>query len=870
MAVGNGDGPCGDGAGERSAHRSLRRAALSLTLAAFTLALAAAPALALPDGREYEQVTPPLKHGADPRPIGEGFQGPKGGLIQASASGNALTYVADAPVETEPEGNRSGEGNQTLAERSESPAAWTSRDIVTPHAQGEGFEAGEAQEYRLFSPDLNLAEVSPFGIKTNPFMEPPLVAGASSEERSIYRRQNSACHPKGPGCFEALVNKGNVTGTTEGKQTAYGGKIEYLASNPSVSAVAFTTTTENLLSTPGPSGEQGLYESVPSRPPAEQLQLASVLPGTAATPATEVAFGSVVLAEQGAGGLTRNAISEDGSRVFFSAPATATNKKGEEFTFRQLFMRDTATHVTVRLDAAVGTETLTETFAEDRRVTYQGASADGSRIFFTSNASLTPESHVKPKENGEGPVNLYVCEIPTTAPVTESTKCNLHDLTGSLGKGIGDVLGMVSAISDDGATVYFAADGAPEGGVKGKCPNPTSTVETTESEHCHLYVAHLNGETWEPAKLVATVSAFDDPAWGRAGGVEPGDLVARTSPSGRYFTFMSLETEALAKYDNRDVNETAAKGARDEEVFLFDREASDPSRALICVSCNPHREQRPRGIRDQEESGEGFGPRVDPFHFVWGEEGKEQWLAGSIPAWTPIGIHTAPYQSRFLLDNGRLYFNSSDSLVPHEVETRTEVVAAGKEKPEEVPVGVENVYQFEPEGVGSCQAGTGGCVSLVSSGTSHQESAFLDASTSGDNVFFLTSASLAKSDVDNSFDVYDARVCGAAGCVQPPKSPPTPCNDEASCRNGSPSSPPSFGPAPSSTFNGPGNAAKVEVLHEQKSKSKALTKAQKLAKALASCRKKHKHSRHKRMTCERQARKLYAKHASVNHKKGKH
>ncbi len=72
--------------------------------------------------------------------------------------------------------------------------------------------------------------------------------------------------------------------------------------------------------------------------------------------------------------------------------------------------------------------------------------------------------------------------------------------------------------------------------------------------------------------------------------------------------------------------------------------------------------------------------------------------------------------------------------------------------------GKEDVYEYEPEGVGSCTYSSG-CIGLISSGTSNQESAFLDASENGDDVFFMTSAQLVPADTDDAYDIYDAHVC---------------------------------------------------------------------------------------------------------------
>ena len=98
-------------------------------------------------------------------------------------------------------------------------------------------------------------------------------------------------------------------------------------------------------------------------------------------------------------------------------------------------------------------------------------------------------------------------------------------------------------------------------------------------------------------------------------------------------------------------------------------------------------------------------------------------LAASIPGWTvpeeSVSGYAMTYQSRVLSDQGRVFFDSADALVPQDTNGR------------------EDVYEYEPQGVGSC-ARAGGCVSLISSGTSSEESVFLDASETGNDVFFLT------------------------------------------------------------------------------------------------------------------------------------
>jgi hypothetical protein len=799
-----------------------------------------ASAAALPDGRAWEMVSPADKNGASVQPLGFGFGGPSGGLIVASEDGNGLTYVADSPVTTEPEGNRAIEGNQVLAQRSSN--AWSARDIVTPHNKGEGLVSGTDQEYHAFSPDLSLALVQPFG-KNNPFQEPPLVPGVSSEELGIYLRHNStSCNSVPAPCFQPIVNP-----ETDTAGTPFGGKLESIGASTDLNHVVVKAP---IALTPTAPEEGGLYEWNAGLPAEQQLQFISLLPVTCSPtcPKPKRAFSAQLGNDiESVSSSARNAVSNDGSRVFF------TGLKSEFSETRHLYMRDTREGKTIRVDAQEG---VLPKGAPKGEVHYQIASGEGSRVFFTDTAGLTSDSLLtgtkEDKSTGEtvGPADLYVCEFEPTSSTEQCPK--LTDLTGPEHgfSAPGDVVGAVLGASEDGSTVYFVANGAADGASTGSCPNLLSEREATTSDSCNLYMAHNDGAGWEDPKLVATLSALDSPDWANDG-TRLVNLTARVSPSGQYLAFMS-ERE-LTGYDNVDAS-PAAHGAHDEEVFLYD---SSGEGKLRCPSCNPNPEQRPTGVLDIEAPGEGE-IIVDPASFVW----NGRWLAASIPGWTALSSVDAPYQSRYLLENGRLYFNSADSLVPADTPNRRIETIPG-EGPTEV--GVEDVYQYEPAGLGSCEAPAEACVSLISSGTSDRESAFLDASASGNDVFFLTPQSLVTTDVDDAADAYDARVCtGTSPCIAPPPAPAPPCSSEATCRSGG-SSVPAFGSAASEVALGAPSVSQVRTLpfkEQAKSKAKPLTRAQKLKRALAACRKKHKHSKAKRVSCERQARHKYgARHS---------
>jgi len=191
--------------------------------------------------------------------------------------------------------------------------------------------------------------------------------------------------------------------------------------------------------------------------------------------------------------------------------------------------------------------------------------------------------------------------------------------------------------------------------------------------------------------------------------------------------------------------------------------------------------------------------------------------------------------ARALVDEGaRVFFTSAEQLLAR----------AGN--------GVENVYEWEQGGTGSCESEEreGGCIYLISSGTSPNPSFLIDTSESGADVFFATTEGLVTGDTGESYAVYDARVDGGF-----PESAPT-AECVSSCRAAS------LAPAlaaPLSTALGPsGNL--TPLLETPPPKPKPLTRAQRLAKALKACQKTPKR---KRAACIKQADKRYGPQAKA-------
>jgi hypothetical protein len=660
--------------------------------------------LALPDGRQWEMVSPPNKLGANLLPI-NGFGGRSG--IQASATGDAIAYEATAAPELHAHGTLLS--SQVLSVRG--PAGWRSQDIDTPHDHPLHAIVGGPEQV-IFSEDLSHSVLRPWGD-----FEQALSAEASAQTlylhtvfsdgdvndscvESCYRPLLTGCPAQGEACAPIVEENADVPPGTifapevDGKcEQPYCGQ-EPEGATPDLSHVVIVYG--------------GLSEWSADKPPAERLRQVSVLPdGEPSSGFLGSGFGSTRQA--------RHAISDDGSRVVWSAPGGLYMRYNAFEPSSPVNGGGECTVVgdacTVRLDAALGGSS---------EPVFQIASADDSRVFFTDKGSL------------------YECVMVEEAG---RLRCDLSDLTPS-----GGAVSLVLGASEDGSWVYFQGDG-------------------------NLYVGH-GGTT----KLVA-VGAPDT----GTNGTNLEELDARVSPNGEWLAFMSARS--LTGYDNRD----AASGQPDEEVYLYDGRTE----RLVCASCDPTG-ARPTGM----EFRDGVVGRLTDGAGTW----SERWVAASIPGWASVGTEEGAFhQPRYLSDSGRLFFDSSDALVPQDVN------------------GTEDVYEYEPlgvpEGAHACTSSSatysersGGCVGLISSGTSPEESGFMDASESGGDVFFLTAAKLSPQDYDTSLDLYDARECTSASpCFPVPAGQPPACDTEASCKAAPTPQPAIFGDPSSATFSGAGN-----------------------------------------------------------------
>ena len=606
-----------------------------------------AQASGLPDGRAWEMVSPPNKHGA---PIEAPTR--EGGSILAAEDGGALTYVANGAIEDEVQGNRSFEPQQILSTRT--PTGWISEDIATPNARAAGSNFG-APEYQVFSGDLSLALVQPYvvepslapevtGAMTYLRDDPPIAPGEA--ERESYREAEANNAFLSPG-FLPLVTRASSP------ELSPSASLHFLAATPDLGHVVVKGAELQ-----GPASPNGLYEWSHGG----GLQFLSTLPDGRPQPASSLALGYYQV--------RAHAISDNGSRVIWTAAQESP---------AHLYMRDLAAEKTIQLDKSQFGSEL------EGAARFQTASTDGSRIFFTDDEALLAGASGEPARDVS---DLYECEI---AEAHGELTCLLHDLTIPLhADEHAAVQGSVLGASEDGSTIFVVAKG-----VLAESENPEG--EAAQNGNDNLYELRDTPSGWTRA-FVAALSPEDAPDWDAGPNVSDENAAfqtARVSPNGSYVAFMS--ERSLTGYDNEDVSSEHAGDRLDQEVYLYDSGAA----SLTCVSCSPAG-TRPTGVLDHERAGEGIGLLVDRR-----ESWRGHWLAGSIPGWTSQSLTNALYQSRYLSNQGRLFFDSANPLVAGiAAPLREEEIASGKNQ----SVGVENVYEYEPSGMGGCTSTRAGAV----------------------------------------------------------------------------------------------------------------------------------------------------------------
>jgi hypothetical protein len=719
---------------------------------------------ALLDGRAWEQVSPPDKGPADISLFG-GDDDP----VRAAANGDAVTYISEGGSEAEPQGEPKYAQNVSR----HGAGGWSTRDISSPNAQRYTFALGELSQYRLFSEDLRDSVLEP-----SPYTS---LSRWTSEQPEKYLRDEAKC-PAGvvtltqvqeSECFVPLLtDEGPFADVKEGvrfgneREDTFAVKVN--EATPDLSHIVLAengeSTTPELVAG---AGSMGLYEWSAGR---ELAPLSLTPQGTACERA---AIGAPATVGDN-GSVSRNALSPDGEFAVWSPPDNAAAGCAGH-----LYLRDVAKEKTVQLD-----EVQSGSGAGGPAAYYQDASVGDEHIFFTDSQRLTEGSTGLQGPAGEDRADLYEYSFDRT-----SDTGSLIDMTKPVVAGeAAGVIGVTGA-SEDGSVVYAIATGVLSAEANAREEHAVS------GEH-NLYKLERAEGSWK-ATFITVLAASDEPDWGvrgESGSERVAFQTTRVSPDGKWLAFMS--DRSLTGYDNEDVTSKTPGERMDEEVFLYD--AVD--NRVMCASCNPTG-TRPAGIQIPNTA-QTFSPLIDSEE-PW-REGR--WLSGGLPVpYTLNSTHElAVRQPRYLSNGGRLFFNSTDGLVPSD---RNGVADAYEyESPANTETATDGANDTCTPSSATYSQAAEGCIDLISSGASPEESVFLEASENGNDVFFLTAEKLAASDVDSAYDVYDAHVCGSGWECPAPSVVSPPCTGTESCRGAPAGQPSLYGSPASATFSGPGNS----------------------------------------------------------------
>jgi len=497
------------------------------------------------------------------------------------------------------------------------------------------------------------------------------------------------------------------------------------------------------------------------------------------------------------------------------------------------------------------------------RLSYAGASADFSRLFFAANDALTPEAEGGP----EAKTNLYErsggqLHLLNFAPGDAATLPGAVFGSGTLLKrGNGNIPEsfVLHAISADGSRAFWTSEEnghlyVREGGQTLEVPDPNSCAASLKPEERTCFISAAadgsrvllsDGLLFDVEDLAASPVDLTQGQGGFEGLAGQSEDLSRI-----YF----VDTAVLTGEEENEYGDKAQAGKpnlyawHEGTTSFIATLRSDPGSAETWELAPVHR----AAAASPDGRWLGFVATAPLTHFdntgpCEFEAQKERYLpapcpevflyqadTGALRCPSCNRTETAPHgpsdllqlagatptlpPPRYLTDSGRLFFDSQDSLSPFDTNGR-----------------VEDVYEFEPHEVGDC-AVAGGCVRLISPGRSGFDSNFLAMDPSGHNAFFTSRDELVPQDKDELIDLYDAREGGGF----PPEAPSAECQGEACLPSVSPPPPPT--PA-SAGFKGPGN--QKASLRRSKRCPKGRHKVKRRRRAR--CVKPHrKHSRHRR------------------------
>ena len=748
----------------------------------------------LPDCRAYEMVSPPEKNNGSVYSGNAGFpvavDGDAAGFMSQNAFGDAENYL---------NGGLGAPENAYIARRTAS--GWTTSSAVPSRGM-------------LAHPDAsNSLDGSPSALSSLATCGLNVVNNYTNGADAICALgQDSGAWLPTP---DYLSTTGNMYGTA-------GETPVYLGGSNNLSHVLFESGGENhfLPADTSTGGGDGLYEVVGLGGSSPELRLVNVddsaheigprMPARLGGISSENGTGEAqVCGGDGPSAFETSyqAISDDGATIFFTA-CPSNSKGGVNEVYARVDAANTVpSTVDVSDPAEEGAGECTTCSATPVSAVYQGASADGSKVFFTTSQQLLDSDTDTTNDLYE-----YDFDNPLGQKLIQVSAGGAGDLTPGADA---QVQGGVVSMSADGSHVDFVAHGV------------LTTVPSSEGQVAQVGAENLY--SWQrdaayPQGYMRFIGLLCSGS-GKSGAVTAGSCpvasaasdsalweskkphLAQVTPDGRYLV-LTTYAQLVGTGPEADSDEA-------QDVYRYDSQTGQLRRVSI---------------------GEPSFPAS--------ENGNTPGMNAAIDAVGSFGLSAALADindfNRAISENGEyIVFHTPEQLQADDANTGAEPGCEGR--------GAEtgcDVYVWHE-----------GSVAMVSDGktarsaeTEHGDAA---VSASGGDVFFFTATQLVGQDSDQLDDLYDARIGGGF----PAPTPESSCSGDA-CQ-GSQSSPPSFGSPASLSLSSAGNLtppANVSVPSSIKPKPKALTGAQKLARALRVCAKK---PRKQRVGCEKRARKRY-------------
>jgi hypothetical protein len=495
---------------------------------------------------------------------------------------------------------------------------------------------------------------------------------------------------------------------------------------------------------------------------------------------------------------TFNAIAASGERVFFTVapgPCVHLGEEGQGPSVGELYARIDREKTVDISEPSTGPSGNCESCDESEPSTpvFQGASEDGTKVFFLTGQKLFAGAH------GESGTNLYEFDFDGEA------HHKLSFIAPQLPESSGMPGGLVQLAPQAGFVYFVSQDAALAGNVDGKDENavsgePNLFVYDTETRH---------------TTFVATLSSHDERIWDAAGARR-----GQVTPDGRFLLFQSTGN--------------LTPDASGDATQLYRYEVPTAAKAngeLLRISVGAGGQYECAKTHTVESGYNCDGNAGPPPGSVFGSE----YTHNSEPE-----LQSSPRPTGVVIsgDGSKVFFESPEGLTPGAPNENCAHEAFG-----ECTIAADNVYEWE-----------GGEVYLLSDGLDSNfffgasASKLVAADPSGQNVYITSGDSLVPRDTDSQLDVYDLRTDGGF----PPEPTAVPCS--SACRAGE--AEPQFSLPTSAVTQGPGNFASGPPSSGAKPtpKPKVLTRAQKLAKALKACRRLRKRARAK---CQRTARRRY-------------